>query len=108
MKIIYNNILPPKGFAAINIFGVIFVRKGIPISKRLLNHEAIHTAQMKSLFYVFFYLLYVCEWFIRLVQYRNSTKAYYTISFEREAYTNDCDMDYLKKRKAFNWVKYFF
>ena len=27
MKIIYNNIIPFKGFKAMNLFGVLFVRK---------------------------------------------------------------------------------
>ena len=28
MKLIYNNIIPFKGFKAINLFGLCFVRKG--------------------------------------------------------------------------------
>jgi len=28
MKIIYNNIIPFKGYKGINLFGVLFVRKG--------------------------------------------------------------------------------
>lgn len=54
MKIIYNSIIPFKGFAAINLFGILFVRKGIKISEEMINHEAIHTSQMKEMLYVFF------------------------------------------------------
>lgn len=28
MKVIYNNIIPFKGYKAINLFGLVFVRKG--------------------------------------------------------------------------------
>lgn len=46
MKIIYNNIIPFKGFAAINLFGVLFVRNDykLQVSDRMINHESIHTA----------------------------------------------------------------
>lgn len=38
MKIIYNNIIPFPGFAAINLFGVIFARKKYrPLSKTTVN-----------------------------------------------------------------------
>ena len=53
MKIIYNNIIPFKGFLAINLFGVLFVRGTYrDLSATVLNHEKIHTAQMKELWYI--------------------------------------------------------
>lgn len=58
MKIIYNKILPPKRFSAINLFGVIFARHGTNISDKTIRHESIHTKQMKGLLYVFFYVWY--------------------------------------------------
>ena len=79
MKVIRNKLLPLKGFAAINLFGILFVRKDSKITDRLLNHEAIHTAQMKELGYIFFYIWYVIEWFIKLFTTKN---AYKSISFE--------------------------
>lgn len=45
MKVVYNNFIPFPGFNAMNLFGVVFARKGIVISRRTINHEAIHTAQ---------------------------------------------------------------
>ena len=35
-------------------------------------------------------------------------KAYMNISFEKEAYKNDSDFNYLKKRRFWAWVKYAF
>lgn len=107
MKIIYNRFLPIKGFIAINLFGVLFARKEYnPLDNWTLNHEAIHTAQMKELLYVFFYLLYAIEWVINLIKTRDFSSAYYRISFEQEAYIHQTDMSYLRERKAFaQWRK---
>lgn len=103
MKIIYNNIIPFKGFAAINLFGVLFVRKGVVVTERILNHERIHTAQMKEMLYVFFYLWYFVEWLIRLLGKGN---AYRNLGFEKEAYSNDENLTYLSCRQRFAWWKY--
>lgn len=100
MKIIYNKVIPFKGFLAINLFGIIFARK--PLNQYVVNHEKIHTAQMKELAYIFFYILYVLEWFIKLFIY--GSKAYYNISFEKEAFNNMYNLDYLKTRKHYSWV----
>lgn len=107
MKVIYNNIIPFKGFIAINLFGVIFVRKKYKLSKTTLNHESIHTAQMKELGYILFYVLYFIEWIIRLIciiSYNISTNnkkdlyyAYRNISFEQEAYDNEDNLNYKHK-----------
>ncbi len=104
MKIIYNKFIPVKGYTAINLFGVLFARKGETVDKRLINHEEIHTAQMKELLYVFFYILYVAEWIFRLVQFGRS--AYENISFERESHDNQSDYGYLKTREKYSWIKY--
>lgn len=104
MKVIYNSLIPFKGFSAINLFGVIFARKEYKeLSQRVLNHEAIHTAQMKELLYIGFYIWYLVEWLIKLCQY--GRKAYENISFEREAYAYQNDDTYLKRRKHFAWFK---
>lgn len=103
MIIIRNNIIPFKGFAAINLFGILFVRKDAVISEQTINHEKIHTAQMKEMLYVFFYLWYIVEWLVRLFGKGN---AYKNISFEKEAYHHDDDMNYLKTRKHYTWFWY--
>lgn len=41
MKVIYNNIIPFPDFKAINLFGVLFVRKGCTMSESDINHEMI-------------------------------------------------------------------
>jgi hypothetical protein len=102
MKIIRNNIIPFSGYKAMNLFGVLFVRSNARIDDITLNHEKIHTAQIKEMLYVFFYVWYVIEWLIRLPK----GNAYRNISFEREAYANDKDPNYLKTRKRYAFLKY--
>lgn len=107
MKVIYNKYIPIKGYAAINLCGLVFARKEFkPLSKVTENHEAIHTAQMRELLFVFFYLWYGIEWLMGLFQYRDRKEAYLNISFEREAYSSQKDMGYLKYRKKYEFRKY--
>ncbi len=98
MKIIRNRFIPFKGFTAINLFGVLFARHEAYISETVLNHEKIHTAQMKELGYILFYIIYLLEWFVRLFLPGN---AYRNISFEREAYDNQRYRFYLACREKF-------
>ena len=108
MRVIYNRFIPFKGFAAINLFGIIFARHEFnPISWVVKNHEAIHTAQGREMLWLPFYLWYVLEWIFRLFQYRfNQMKAYENISFEREAFANDKKPNYLQNRSFWSWINY--
>ena len=108
MKIIKNKIIPPRGFTYVNLFGVLFTRRDKSISDKTLNHEQIHTEQMKEMLYVFFYLWYIIEWLIRLIILRDSHKAYRSISFEQEAYANQENLTYLEGRKRYRWLSYLF
>ena len=72
----------------------------------VLNHEGIHVPQEKEMLIIFFYIWYGLEWFIKLFFY--GANAYSNISFEREAYSNEYNLDYIKNRKHFSWVKYIF
>lgn len=107
MKIIRNRILPiGKDFSAINLFGILFVKHNVPLTASLVNHEKIHTAQMRELLFVPFYVVYVIEWLFLLIKFRgDSFKAYRNISFEKEAYRFSEEKDYLNKRQHFNQWK---
>jgi hypothetical protein len=74
--------------------------------KVLMNHEKIHIWQQLELLVVFFFIWYGIEFLIRLIQYKNRREAYYNISFEKEAYTNEKNLDYLKQRSFWNFLKY--
>lgn len=103
MIIIRNNIIPFKGFAALNFFEILFVRKDV--TDTTIRHESIHTAQMRELLYIGFYIWYILEWLFLLFKYKfQSKEAYYNIRFEKEAYKNQDNPDYLKQRKHFNYL----
>ena len=97
-----NRYIPFPGFRACNLFGVLFVRGDKELNEVTLNHESIHTAQWKELWYIGFLLWYVIEWMIRLPK----GNAYRSISFEREAYDNEKNLNYLKTRERFTFLKY--
>lgn len=123
--VIRNHLLPFGPFLAINLFGLIFVRRGRPFVATDLNHEQIHTRQMRELLYLPFYLIYIIEWLVRLAQTFCSQepapgnrqepaprkqsrllRAYHRISFEREAYACQHDPDYLSNRAPWAWRHY--
>ena len=105
MRVVLNNVLPFRGFVAVNICGVVFARRdvwtgcGEGARQRCLRHERIHTAQMLELGVLPFYVLYFLEWLWRLV-FRTRT-AYSGISFEREARFGELFPDYLETRQKF-------
>lgn len=127
MKVIYNNIIPFEEFKCINLFGVLFVRKGCFMSEEDLNHEGIHSVQILEMFFLgliillpfvllgminplwlfaslgTFYYWYFVEWIIRLF---NKGNAYRNLGFEKEAYSNDDNLNYLATRPRFAWWKY--
>jgi len=104
-RIVQNPLLPFGDFLAINLFGFIFTRRRCALTPQDINHERIHTAQMREMLYVPFYLLYVAEWMLRLLQCRSPLRAYFSIRFEREAYAHGDDLSYLERRRHFAWLR---
>lgn len=101
----------------IGIF-VIFKNKSVA-TDRVVNHEHIHVKQQIELLFIGMWLLYILNYLynrIRLAAgmrlpvetgYRSShLRAYHNIIFEREAYDNDNNLDYIKNRKSFAWLAY--
>tara|TARA_A100001515_G_scaffold88659_2_gene70464 strand:- start:604 stop:948 length:345 start_codon:yes stop_codon:yes gene_type:complete len=93
----------PK-LGGITLFPFIFLKdEG---DDRLINHESIHIAQYRELFVIGFYLLYIWDFITGFVKFKNYDEAYYSIRFEKEAYNNDHNLDYLNDREKFAWRKY--
>lgn len=102
MKVIYNSFLPPPGFSAMMLFGVIFARKSAnPISARTIRHETIHKAQAQQDFgsWFLFYIMYIWRWMRAGFSYRGNP-------FEKEAYAKDNVINYTKTRKKHSWKNY--
>ena len=127
--VIYNKIIPFKGYDAITIFPFIFAQEK-PLGSVVLNHEKIHLCQQLEVLVAsllvalvviiafglsfwwlltaipVYYLFYGVEYGVRYLIYRNHKEAYMNISFEQEAYLSDGDIDYLSSRELFAWVAY--
>lgn len=96
-----------KNVIALTIFPFIFVKdQSIKRNKKTMNHETIHIVQQLEMLWFAFFIWYLVEYIIRLLQYKNPHKAYLNISFEREAYANDQDLEYLKNRKFYAFLNY--
>lgn len=81
-------------------FGIYFKKH---YYERTINHEKIHWKQQMEMLIVPFYLWYSVEWLLKIPI--NGKKAYMSISFEREAYSNDHNLGYISTRKHFAWFK---
>ena len=98
----------PKGYVGLTIYPYIFLKQGdLKWDKTLINHEKIHLRQQLELLIIPFFLLYILEFLIILCWHLNWNKSYRNISFEREAYTNEKDLNYLKSRPFWSYLKYF-
>ena len=91
---------------ATTIFPFIIFWRG-SYDKVSLSHEKIHIRQQIELLVIFFYLIYGLEYLIKGIKYRSFDMGYENISFEREAYENENDLEYYKNRKLYSFIKYF-
>ena len=112
MRIIKNNWILLRKMRCINLFGVLLVRSGFEPSLFDINHERMHTAQMRELWYVGFYIIYCLEYIYRLpgciLDWANDElersvfyTAYQRLSFEREARKYATNLTYLVARHRF-------
>lgn len=80
----------------------VILRKGS--SPQLKNHETIHFKQQVECLFVFWYLIYISQYLFNLIKMKHYD-AYKNICFEKEAYKNQQNFNYIKTRKIFNWAR---
>lgn len=126
--VIRNKYLPLGDFKVMNILGFLFVREGVEASPTILRHEAIHTRQQYEIIiasailflwvvntyswlcylliiFAMPLVLYALAWLIELMRPPYNS-AYKDTPFEREAYINQGNPNYLDTRPWFAWVRY--
>lgn len=97
----------PRGYKGITIWPFVFLKsKFLKGNQILINHEKIHLRQQLELLVIPFYLVYGIEFLVKLIKYSNWHVAYKNISFEREAYGKEMDLDYLNHRPFWRFLKY--
>lgn len=130
-RIIYNDIIPFRGFQAITIWPFVFARDSYKhLKDHVVNHEGIHLRQQLEVLVTSaavtallcltclswwwmcqvpftYYIWYCLEYVVRLCVYGRGHAAYRNIAFEQEAFLNERDFSYLtEERRAFAWVRY--
>jgi hypothetical protein len=109
MFLIANKYLIPKGYRGLTVFPFVLVKYALDKENEIfVNHERIHLRQQLELLVIPFFVWYFLEFLVRFIQYKNWNLAYRNISFEREAYSNEKDLDYLKRRSFWSFLKYIF
>ena len=95
--------LAPIDIGAITIGPLVFSRG--EMSEVTKNHESIHWQQYIDTGIIGFIILYYSFYLWNFLRYRDGELAYYMIPFEKEAYDNDENLNYLETRKRYNWLK---
>ena len=133
MEVVFRKHFPFKGFTALTMWPVIFVRadRKEKFTDKVLRHETTHALQQIecyvrgwllalamslagfgwwSLIPVgLFFELYLLEWVIKIPFCKFDTnRAYMSISFEREAYLWQYDKGYNSVRPHFEWRYFIF
>jgi len=97
-----------KRFVGITLWPFVIIKQeGLRSDTTFINHERIHLRQQIELGILPFYILYALEFIIRLCMYGDRFKAYRNISFEREAYANEEQLDYLNGRAFWSFIKFY-
>jgi len=89
---------------AITLFPFVFIRDEGDLDT--ITHETIHFKQYLETLVIGFLLIYLIDFIVGLVKYRNGAEAYFRIRFEQEAYSNDHHENYPEERKLFSWLQY--
>ena len=82
---------------ALAFYPFIIVPSSTLIDKILINHEKIHLRQQLEMLIIPFYICYI-------IALRR--KGYMEISFEKEAFANESNMQYLKTRRMWSFLRY--
>lgn len=107
MFLIVTKYLIPKGYRGVAVFPFVFLKYSVDKKNAVfLNHERIHLRQQIELLFFPFLVWYFVEFCLRWIRYKNIDLAYRNISFEREAYSYENDLDYLKKRSFCFFLKF--
>ncbi|WP_298221100.1 hypothetical protein [Flavobacterium sp.] len=106
MFLIVSKYLIPKGYRGMTLFPFVFVRNHEDRHDLVtVNHERIHLRQQLELLVLPFFVWYGLDFLVKLIRYRDKNKAYRNVIFEREAYANEKDLDYLKSRSFWKFLK---
>ena len=99
---VWLSYLAPIDISAITLGPIVISRN--EMSERTKNHETIHFQQYLETLFIGFLILYLWDWILGLIKYRDGKMAYFMIRAEQEAYQNDSNLEYLATRKRWSWL----
>lgn len=107
MFFVVNKYLLRRRFVGVTLWPFIVMRTpDLKKDEVFINHEKIHIRQQAEMLVIPFFIWYAIEYLYRLVQYRDNYVAYLNISFEREAYARECEINYLQERPFWSFIAY--
>lgn len=107
MFVVVNKYVLAKRFDGIVLWPFIFIKRGeLRRNPVFMNHERIHLRQQLELLVLPFFVIYFLEYVLGLLKYRSAYMAYRNISFEREAYDKEKELQYLRKRRFWGFIEY--
>ncbi len=107
MLLVVNKYLFRKRFVGITLWPFVFMKHAdLKRDANFINHERIHLRQQLEMLILPFFIWYGIEYIIRLLQYKDRYTAYRNISFEREAYANEAQLDYLRYRSFWKFLSF--
>ncbi len=105
--IIFSKYIFFSSFNALAVWPFIFLKdRSLKSNFILLNHEKIHLRQQIEMLWLPFFIFYLFEFLIKLTIYKKPKLAYFNLSFEREAYQNQQNLNCLRNRKLWTVLKY--
>lgn len=93
-------------YSGFSFFVFVWINKYVENKKRIIHHEKIHFWQQVELLFVLQWLLYVGFYCINRLKGMNHDDAYRNNPFEKEAFANDYNLNYLNTRRFLSWVRY--
>ena len=100
------NKISPINFQGYAFYPFIFLSGEKSEENRFIyNHELIHLYQFEETLFIGYILIMTSNFLFNICKYRNFRDAYRNLAFEKEAYDHMNDLDYVKKRKRFAWLR---
>ncbi len=91
-------------YTGLSFFVFIWIRKESHDQTQLVRHEKIHFWQQVEMLFIFHWVFYAFFYLVGRMNGQCHYIAYRYNPFELEAFTNDYDEDYLRKRRLFAWM----
>lgn len=95
---------PPQGMALFPF--ILLATPELRYNPQLMRHERIHHRQQLELLILPFYIVYLGQYFYFRFKGHAHDRAYRALCFEREAFAQDSNPNYLRRRVPFSFLRY--